>query len=203
MPLKFRNGTNTIVYGLTGSGKSTFIQEVIKKRMVTDFPRKVFYFYNLRQPFMDNWDDSTPVEFVEGLQLERVYEYGGNCVTIIDDLALHSQKKTADLFLVGSHHLQTTVFYLTQTLFPRDEYARMMVQNAHYLVLFGDMRSQRQINTLSHQIFTSEERCRLINAFTKAINTPFEFVLLTFVQGIPRQLTVICDYWSDNPTVFL
>ena len=202
MTLKFKSGTNIIVYGLTGTGKTTFIREVLKRRLVTEFPEKVFYFYKIRQPFMDTWNHKElEVEFVQGLELDKAAE--GNCVVVVDDLLLESQKKTAELFVYGSHHLNITIFYLTQNLYPRDENVRIMTMNAHYMVLFGDQRSVRQVRSLSHQIFVGKERERLTNAFNKSINTNYGFVLLTFVQTFPRQLLVINNFWSNEPSVYL
>ena len=199
MPIKFRAGKNCIVYGLSGNGKTTFIQRVLKEKLVSDFPPTVYYFYKLKQPWMEEW--TTPkIHFIEGLELDKITP---NSLVVIDDLSQSKHNRTCELFLVGSHHQNISVFYLTQNLYPRDESCRLMTLNAHYLVLFTDMRSARQIKTLAHQLFDGADKDRLINALRKSINTPYSFILLTFVQDIPREITVLTDYWSETPSVFI
>ena len=197
------------IYGKSdfpGSGKTSFIQDILRRRMITDFPEKIFYFYKVYQPFMGEWNSNAElptIEFVEGLELDRVKDYGGNCTLVIDDLLINKQKATAEFFIFYSHHLDVTVFFLTQTLYPRDEYFRLMLLNSHYLVIFSDIRSMRQVRTLASQLFGPDEKDRLLNAYKKSIKEPYSFVVLNFVQSIPRELTVITDFWSKIPSVFL
>ena len=204
MPLKFRCGTNILVYGVSGSGKSHFVMDIIKHRLITSFPDKVYYFYKVRQPFMDTWVKSKmspKISFIEDLPTNELEN--GNCLAIFDDLLLNNLKTVAELFVYGSHHLNVTVMFLSQNLYPKDEFFRLMSLNSHYMVLFADIRSQRQVNTLANQIFTSEDKMRLVNAFRMAINTPYGFVVLNFVKDVPREITVLTNFWSDTPSVFL
>ena len=193
-----------MVYGVSGSGKSYFVMDVIRHQLISNFPKKIFYFYKVRQPFMEEWskDRSKPrVSFIEGLPSNELEE--GNCLAVFDDLMLSNLKSVAELFIYGSHHLNVTVMFLTQNLYPKDESFRLMALNAHYMVLFADIRSHRQVNTLANQLFTSEDKMRLINAFRMAINMPYGFVVLNFVKNIPRELTVLTNFWSETPSVFI
>lgn len=204
MPLKFCSGTNILIYGVSGSGKSYFVMDIIKNRLVANFPEKIYYFYKVRQPFMDDWikfKTMPKVCFIEGLPSNELDK--GKCLAIFDDLLLSNLKKVAELFIYGSHHLDVTVMFLTQNLYPKDESFRLMALNSHYLVLFADIRAQRQVSTLANQLFTGHDKMRLINAFQKAINMPYGFVILNFVKNIPREITVLTDYWSDTPSVFI
>ncbi len=205
MPLKFKSGTNVLIYGVSGSDKSTFVLEVIRRKLLTVFPDKVYYFYKVHQPFMKSWNlqkNCPKITFIEGIDLSYIEQ--GNCLAIFDDMLLEKQSKClAEVFVFGSHHLNITVFFLTQTLYPKDEHYRLMALNAHYMVLFGDMRSLRQVNTLANQLFMHEDKARLINAFRSSINRAYGFVVLNFVKNIPRELTVITNFWSENPSVYL
>lgn len=203
MPLKFKSGTNILVYGVSGSGKTTFVLEILKQRLITDFPKKIFYFYKVKQPFMDTFHKeftNIKVEFIEGLPNDELDN--GECVAVLDDLLLENQKKASELFIFKSHHLNITVFFLTQNLYPKNDHIRLMTLNAHYMVLFADMRSQRQINSLANQLFASN-KSRLTEAYNMAINTRFGFVVLNFLKEVPRELTVLTHFWDLSPSIFL
>ena len=54
MMLKFRNGTNTIIYGMTSSGKTSFMFEVLRKKLITNFPDKIYFFYKVHKKYFLN-----------------------------------------------------------------------------------------------------------------------------------------------------
>ena len=102
----------TLCVGMTGSGKTQFILKVLERRLVTNFPDKIFYLYKIKQAFMDEWNEDPMkprIEFIQGLDLDTVQKSGGNCIVVIDDLVLEKQDKTAELFIYSSHHLNITV----------------------------------------------------------------------------------------------
>ena len=205
MPLiKFRSGTNCIVYGVSSSGKTTFILELLKQRLITNFPPRIFYFYKIFQPFMDSWNLQSgypKITFIEGMPSDEMKN--GNCICVMDDLLLEKQKRSAELFIYQSHHLNITTFFLSQNLYPRDECFRLMLLNSQYIVIMPDIRSFRQVRTLANQLFADEDKKRVLNAFKSAIKEPYGMIILNFVKNIPRELTVLTNYWSDTPSVFL
>lgn len=206
MMLKFRNGTNTIIYGMTSSGKTTFMFEVLKRKLITNFPDKIFFFYRIHQKVFTDWNQevSNPkIDFVEGLQLDMVKKYGGNCIVIIDDLALENQRRTAELFLFESHHLNISTFFMTQNLYLRDDCFRTMSLNAAYFVLFANIRSLRQIKTLAGQIFSGRDIDRVMAAYKKARDIPFGHIVLNLVQNFPKELVVCSNFFDDSPSFFL
>lgn len=205
MPLKFRSGTNILVYGVSNSGKSTFVLKVLKERLITKMPKKILYFYKVKQDIFEEYNKvaNTRIQFIEGLP-DNVYDLKDSIV-VFDDLLLHNNatKLVSELFVYHSHHLQITAIFLSQNLYPKDEHFRLMVLNSHYMVLHGDIRSMRQIKTLANQIFTDEDKTRLLNAYRQSIKAEYGFVVLCFVKNIPRELTILTNYWDSNPSVYL
>lgn len=202
--LKFRNGTNSIVFGMTGSGKTSFVLEILKKRLVTNFPDTIYYLYKVKQPFMSTWNNDAKnpsINFIEGLELKDVLEKG-NCICVIDDLVMEKLSRATELFIYGSHHLNITTFFLTQNLFPKDENFKMMSLNATYFVLFTNLRSIRQIKTLAQQSFTKDDQKRVEKAYKRASARPFGFILLNFLTDLPRELAV-CSNYFENPSYWL
>ena len=199
MPIKFMANHNCIVYGSTGVGKTHFMLRILKEKLIEPFPKSITYMYGVKQSFMDTWNkESNPkIEFVQGLDFNKVKN---NSILIIDDLLLSNNKEVAEAFIMGSHHRCISVFYLTQNLFPNDPLFRLMSLNAHYFVLFQNPRNQRQVFTLAQQAFTDLAAFRL--AYKRASLTPRDFIILNFNPLLPKELTIIGDFWSKYISVY-
>lgn len=201
MPIKFIANHNCIIYGATNVGKTTFMLRVLKERLIEPFPNHINYMYSVAQPFMETWNDgkNPRINFIEGLDFSHAQS---NSVLVIDDLLLDNNKDVAKTFILGSHHRQISVFFLTQNLFPRDDLFRLMSLNCHYFVLFQNQRNYRQVLTLARQAFTNDVD-RVVNAYKRASLDPRGFILLTFNPLVPRELSVITDYWSKYMSIYL
>ena len=200
MPIKFIANHNCIIYGATNVGKTTFMLEVLKQKLIHPFPKNIVYMYGVAQPFMKTWNKgSNPkISFVEGLDFSKVKPCS---VLVIDDLLLDNNKEVAKTFILGSHHKQLSVFFLTQNLFPRDHLFRLMSLNCHYFVLFQNQRSYGQVLSLARQAFPNESY-RVTNAYKRASANPRGFILLTFNALIPPVLNVITDYWEKELSIY-
>ena len=112
MFLKFYANSNIVVIGSSGSGKTTAVLKIIEHKLIAPMPEKIFYLYgSARQPFMDEWsrDKEKPdIEFIEGLNLDRVNSYLGPKLLICDDLILELNRSMTQHFIAGSTHRQTT-----------------------------------------------------------------------------------------------
>ena len=190
---------NCIIYGCTGVGKTHFMLRVIKERLVEPFPNSITYMYGARQSFMDSWNDgkNPQVEFVEGLDFTKVKD---NSLLVVDDLLLSNNKELAQTFILGSHHRCISVFYLTQNLFPNDPLFRLMSLNSHYFVLFQNPRNQRQVFTLAQQAFPDLTAFNL--AYKRVSMAPRGFILLNFNPLLPKELTIVTDFWSKYLSVY-
>ena len=199
MPIKFLANHNTIVFGQTGSGKTHFILQVIKKRLIQPFPHKIYYMYGVRQAFMN---EHPTIKFIEGLNFSEM-DTSLPSMLVIDDLILDTNKEVASAFILGSHHKQISLFFISQNLFPNCNTFRLMSANAHYFVIFQNQRLFRQVHTLTRQIFVGKDANRIINAYKRASGMPRGFILLSFSPQLPQQLTVITDFWRPWVSVYL
>jgi len=190
---------NCIIYGCTGVGKTHFMLRIIKEKLVEPFPKYITYMYGVHQNFMDTWntDNNPKVDFVKGLDFTKVKD---NSLLVIDDLLLSNNKQVAEAFIMGSHHRCISVFYLTQNLFPNDPLFRLMSLNSHYFVLFQNPRNQRQVFTLAQQAFTDMTAFK--NAYKRVSLTPRGFILLNFNPLLPKELTIVTDFWSKYISVY-
>lgn len=204
MVIKFLANHNCIIFGMSGAGKTHFILEVIKKKLVHPFPKKIYYMFNCEQPFMKTWNntDNAEIRFIKGLDFEQM-DTTEPSMLVIDDLLLSTNASVAELFILGSHHKQISLFYLTQSLFHNDNIYRTMSNNSHYMVLFTLLRNTRQLNILARQIFGREDLARALNAYKRASQKERGFVVLSFSPLLPQELAVVTDWWEACPSLYL
>ena len=204
MPIKFLANHNTIIFGQTGVGKTHFILNVIRYRLIHPFPKKLYYMYNVEQEFMNTWNrnENSPITFVKGLDFAQL-DTSEPSLLVVDDLVISTNKEVAEMFILGSHHKQISVFFITQNLFPNCPVFRTMSANAHYYVIFQCQRNYRQVHTLGCQIFVGDDLKRITNAYKRASETSRGFIVLSFSPLLPRELTVVCDWWKECPSIYL
>ena len=200
MPIKFMANHNCIIYGCTGVGKTHFMLRILKEKLIEPFPKQITCMFGVRQSFMNTWnkENSPKIEFVEGLDFSRVKD---DSVLVIDDLLLSNNKEVAEAFIMGSHHRNISVFYLTQNLFPNDPLFRLMSLNSHYFVLFQNPRNQRQVFTLAQQAFADLTAFKA--AYKRTSLMPRGFILLNFNPLLPKELTIVTDFWSKYISVYI
>ena len=199
MPIKFLANHNTIVFGQTGAGKTHFMLEVIRHKLVHPFPENIYYMYRVHQSFMEEHPEIT---FIEGLNFSLM-DTSKPSMLVIDDLVLSTNQDVAEMFILGSHHRQVSIFFLTQNLFPNCNLFRTMSANAHYFVIFQNQRNFRQVMTLARQVFVGKDVNRIVNAYKRAGETPRGFIILSFSALLPKELTVVTDWWEKWPSVYL
>ena len=204
MPIKFLANHNTIISGPTGVGKTEFILEVIRSKLVQPFPKHVYYMYNIEQDFIKSWNDTetVPITFIKGLEFGKM-DTSESSLLVIDDLILSTNKDVAEMFILGSHHKHISLFFITQNLFPNDPVFRLMSANTHYYVIFHSQRNFRQVHTLGRQIFVGKDLKRITEAYKRASETVRGFIILSFVPQLPNELTVLTDFWNIWPSIFL
>ena len=78
-----------------------------------------------------------------------------------------------------------------------------MSANAHYMVIFSNRRNFRQVNTLAHQIFVGKDVNIILEAYKRESLRAHGFIVLYFSPKLPPELTVITDWWSPCPSVYL
>ena len=161
--------------------------------------------YNVEQDFMKTWnmEEKHTIKVIKGLDFDKM-DTSKPSLLVVDDLILSGKNKDmAEMFILGSHHNQISVFYITQNLFPNCPLFRLMNSNSHYFILFNSQRHYRQINTLAQQMFCGKDLKRVTNAYLRSSKQQRGFILLSLVPEIPKGLTVLTDYWEWFPSFYL
>jgi hypothetical protein len=178
--------------------------DVIRQELIHPMPKHIFYMYQAEQPFMKNWNESETqqITFIKGLDFKKM-DTTEPSLLIVDDLILSDNKEMASCFILGSHHRSISTFYITQNLFPNCPLFRLMSSNNHYFILFNSQRHFRQIMTLGRQMFCGDDIKRITNAYKRTAEQNHGFIVITLAPGLPRELTVITDWWEWCPSVYL
>ena len=86
-----------------------------------------------------------------------------------------------NIFTVGSHHKNTSTFFITQNLFSQGKFARDISLNSNYMILFRNPRDQQQIQILSKQMLPQNSNF-LIESFDDATKKPHGYLLIDLKQ---------------------
>ena len=164
-----------VISGPTGSGKSVFVQRLLKhaKAVISPPPERILYCYGAYQEMFSKIEG---VEFKEGLPSLDEFD-GGNSLVIIDDLMHETNSVVSKLFTKGSHHTNTCVVYITQNIFNPNKESRNIALNTQYLVLFKNVRDKSQISYLARQMYPSSPKY-MIEAYTDATNEPYSYLFV-------------------------
>jgi GTPase SAR1 family protein len=118
--IKFECPATCIVAGASGSGKTSFIFELLKnvQFMFKKIPKKIIYCYSTYQSLYDEMKKMVKdITFFEGLPSKDdmdVWSFEeGFKILVIDDLAQKASESVdiVNLFTIYSHHHNFSVFF--------------------------------------------------------------------------------------------
>jgi len=194
--MKFLHPSNICVVGPSGSGKTMYLLNLIAKQKIEPFPRDIYYLYNIHQDFMDHYPRIT---FVQGMDLSVIKDDGAEKLLIIDDLMLEMNKELGEHFICRTRHLKCSTIFLMHTLFQNKDIHRLISNNTHYFVIFGNRRQMQNVKTLGHQLGMSK---RVLEGYKHATSKPYGYFVIALHPRVPELLTVTSNFekWF---TVFL
>ena len=111
-----------MISGCTSSGKTTFVKKLLEHpELIEPRPQKILYCYGVWQrPFDEMKSTLKDIEFHGGLpdsELIANFVDGKHNIVVLDDLMsdIVKDEDMQQLFTRGSHHMNLTILYLTQT----------------------------------------------------------------------------------------
>ena len=172
----FRSPCTVLVSGPTGSGKTFALLNILKyPELFEQTPVKIIWCYSVYQEKFNDYKDI--IEFHEGIyDVKTLSSVEGHKIIILDDLMHHMNEQVAETFTVYSHHLNITVFFITQNIFHQNKYMRDISLNTQYLILFGQRRDVSQINVLATQMFPLQRK-EFLKVYKEVTSIPHGYLL--------------------------
>ena len=177
---RFMHPFTAIIAGPSSSGKSMFCMRLIRnaRECIAPPPERIVYCYSVYQPIFDQFPN---VEFVEGLPDLNMFDGVKRTLLIIDDLMHETNETISKLFTRVSHHKNVSVVYLTQNLFNNNKHNRTISLNAHYMILFKNVRDVTQVQCLARQMFPKKSEA-MMQGYKDATGKPYGYLLVDLTQ---------------------
>jgi predicted ATPase len=189
---RLKTSFNCLVSGPTGSGKTTFVKNLltIGDQIFTQKPQKVFLFYKAMQDMYLEMEKNGLIDEMIDVQngmpslddihmMVEPFKNEGGSMIIFDDSMSAVNSDTELLFCNLSHHDNCSIIFMTQNLFFQDKVFRTMSLNSHYIVLMKNERDKQQISILGRQISPTNSN-HIIKAYEDATKEPYDYLLLDF-----------------------
>lgn len=193
--LTLKHPARFIIYGPSGTGKSTFIEKLIQnQKSLFGFSFDVIFINNGLENENHNIQNISTINYINNIDNAFIHGLNENLknLLIIED---NMNKVTndpiiSDLFTKYSHHKNLTIILVLQNLFPKSKYMRDISTNATYIILMNNPRENLQIKTLSQQI-DSDNKLFVYKCYKDATkNNPFSYLFLDFNNTTPEEIRV-------------
>ena len=179
---RFIHPFTAIIAGPSSSGKSMFCMRLIRnaKECIVPPPERTVYCFSVYQTIFEQYPN---VEFVEGLPDLNMFDEVKRTLLIIDDLMHETNEIISKLFTRVSHHKNVSVVYLTQNLFNNNKHNRTISLNAHYMILFKNVRDATQVQCLARQMFPKKSEA-MMQGYKDATGKPYGYLLVDLTQSM-------------------
>ncbi|XP_066016690.1 uncharacterized protein [Pocillopora verrucosa] len=99
-------------------------------------------------------------------------------ILVLDDLMSEGgdDREIFNLFTQYSHHMNVTVCYLCQDMFPQGKYAKTISRNAQYIIAFKNPRDKVALRTLLLQIYPTKW-LPVMDIYNACTDRPYGYLL--------------------------
>ena len=198
----FKTPFNCMIAGSSGSGKTTLLYKILRYQdeIFETPPEKIYLFYSEPQEIYNNMEYEGVVDkLIMGTptseklkQLVSPYKKKGGTVCIFDDALKDITDDMEYIFTTLTHHLNMSVFFLTQSLFFQNKSYRTMTLNAHYLFVMKSPRDSSQISHLAKQVSPYKTKF-VIDSYQNATRRPYTYLLIDLHQRTPDYLRYLSN----------
>ena len=159
--IRFNHPCNVLLIGPSQSGKSTFLEKLLKWRLelFRNAPRKVLYVCPTRSPQIETMMKqglihrvikTLPRSYEEFEKVILPYKNEGALVCIDDGLS-QLESYLPKVFEQFTSKNNTTVIFVSQTAFLDSSNFRRLSENTHYAICLRNKRNPSKIRTLAMQ----------------------------------------------------
>lgn len=198
--VRLRSPFTAMVSGPSGCGKTEMMMNLIKRaREVSRVPPvEIIYCYGVWQPLFVKLKEMG-VTLHEGAILDvrsEIPSDGKHRWMIVDDLMheVGGKSEMNNIFTKYSHHMNLSIFFITQTLFEKSN--RTVSLNSHYFFLFKNPRNGTGISVLASQAFPGRVPY-VREAFQRCTLKPFSYMLIDLKPDTDERFRLIGNYASS------
>ena len=186
MDFRMQHPFTSIVSGMTGSGKSYFVKQLLEniEDTMCPKPKRILWLYGQDQSLYGELKTNVPsIEFYRGippdLDNDEFLDTKIPNLIIIDDLMsdCKNDERLTRLFTIGSHHKNLSIIFLVQNLFLQGREMRNISLNTHYFIIFKNPRDNLQISVLARQMYPGKSKF-LVEAFEDATACAYGYLFL-------------------------
>lgn len=207
----FEAGCTHILVGQSGSGKTQFINKILKHKdsMFDETTTlKIRYYYGIWQDLFNEMIDSIEgISFHEGLPIEEdllsFTHPNEHTILILDDIMhLASNSHVIELIFTRiSHHRFCTCFYLMQNAFIKGKNQVTIAMNTKYIEFFRSPRSLMQLQYLNSQIFPNNKGL-LVKAYSDIMNIhDYGYLIIDLTAHCLDKLRIRSQIFPGEQTV--
>lgn len=194
-----------LLCGPSNSGKTRLIKRFIEHReqlfsqhfdqIIYCHPHKIVSNID-QQLFQELEDIYPPIEFIPGLpDLKELMNLTGNTLLILEDMIdlLISSSEYSNLFSVYSSHYNISILTTSQNYFQHGKFAKTVLRNQSFLILFETRNDRQSANIISRQMFPGR---------SQFITHCFNWLSQNIINRVDRYLYVECASNSPLPGNF-
>ena len=197
----FRSPSTCVIAGPTGCGKTVLLLKILKhvNEIFEIPPIKIIWCYTVYQDKFKEFENM--IEFHEGIyDVKRLEGMRGHKIIILDDLLHKLNEDIAEMFTVMSHHLNLTVFFITQNIFSKNKHMRDVTLNTQYLILFGQRRDVSQVSILGSQMFP-QLRKEFLNIYKEHTTKPHGYLVIDVHPKNTYRVLLRTPILPDEPEI--
>lgn len=187
-----------LLVGPSSCGKTYFLKLLLNKHTEIIQPPidKVVWFYSIYQPL---YDEIPNVTFVEGFPTDYKSYLGTRTLFILDDLIAEygNSKELVAMYTKVSHHLNISIFTITQNIFHKGPAYREISLNSHYMFLFKNRRDVTQITHLGRQLYPRKTKY-FLEAYDDATKRPYGYLLVDLKTTTDEKFRLRTNILSDE-----
>ena len=175
-----------LITGSSGTGKTSIVQRLIEHRdkMILPNIQHIIWFYGQKQPLhaklKEQYGDLIEFHHRFPTEMDLMFDVGVPKLIILDDLIndlKENKGKISRLFTQISHHTNTSVILISQTLFRPDDDYRTATQNAHHIIVMKSSRAYSALVKLNSDLFGKGSRI-LQEAYKYISTKPFGYLYI-------------------------
>ena len=213
--IRFKTSFNCIIHGPSGTGKTTFVKNLLmlRNQLFSTPPAKVFLFYTMNQSIYEAMKNESLVDELINVSREQFpalddivnmvhpYKDSGGSLLIFDDVLTELNPDFENIFCNLSHHEMASVIFMTQNLFYKNGVYRTLSLNAHYFIFMKNNRDGQQISTLARQICPGNSKY-IVQAYEAATKRPYSYLIADFRSDTPPAIKLRSHIFPHEfPTV--